>query len=665
VHSARWAQRLAGWGSALRALDADQYRRAFGARLAHWREFLEGTPVADATRWPASWLRPKGNLSRGSLLVLLLIALLPLLSMIARISAWPGALGSGFTGTLLPAIGHDLDQLFSLRNIAPVDRDYVIYVLFVPTAAVLITLARLTFGIRVIGFRAILIAVGFQQTGIVPSLVLILVVVLVVLGVRPFLVRTRLPYHARAAVILSISVVILLSALLVAPWVRSETIWSMAFFPVIVLGLLTEGIAKTIDRDSPLTALWRATMTIAIALALAGISQLPFLREITIEFPELVLTQIVMIVLISEFLDLRLLHDWDAKLSGMAPPRLFSPVSALRIAVVRNRYRNGIIGRLGVPSRGGYRRRSVRRVVECLNERGHSVEVVEGDMSLLSSLSGFMPPHLLTGQPGGLVFNLAHGIQGDLAAAHVPAMLEMSGLAYTGPTPLGHACTEDRVVMRTLLRQAGVATPDFRLINDAADDCRDLHYPVFVGPRIASARRRRIARNRQQLLDEIARLARREGRGCIVEPVIAGRRIEVAMLGNSPARCLPLVETLPGAAGRVCPAVLDAKLAAAARAAASAAFRACNCRDYALVEICITPGGLPVVLGVTTAGVLEQDAAFEVAAAAAGLAFAGLIDRIVDIARERYRPEPAAGSQAVVPVRDAGSGQNGGQLVAG
>jgi D-alanine-D-alanine ligase len=536
-------------------------------------------------------------------------------------------------------------------------------VLFVPIAAVLITLARLTFGIRVIGFRAILLAVGFQQSGIVPSIVLICVVVGVVLGIRPFLVRLRLPYHARAAVILSISVVLLLAALLLAPALRSETLWSVAFFPVIVLGLLSEGIARTIERDSPFTALWRVTTTIGIALALAGIIQIPLLREIAIEFPELVITQIVLIILIAEFLDLRLLLDLDAKLSGLPPPRLFSANPALRVVLVRNRHRGGVIGRLGIPIRSGYRRHNVSRVVECLRERGHGVEVVEGDMSLLATLRDLIPPHPLTSQPGGLVFNMAHGIQGDLAAAHVPAMLEMSGLAYTGPTPLGYACIQDRVLMGTLLRQAEVPTPDFRLLGSSADECRDLRYPVLVGPRTSTGRRRRLARNRQQLLNEVARVAAHEGQAAVVEPVVVGRKIEVAILGNDPPRCLPLVETLPGRGGRTCPAAVDTKLAAATRAAALAAFHACNCRDYAVVELRITPGGHPVVIGIEVAAALEAGAALEIAAAAAGLPYGELIGRIVNIARERYRPAQSPGAGLPVPAMD--DGKNRGHLVAG
>ena len=151
---------------------------------------------------------------------------------------------------------------------------------FLPMSALVIAIARLTFGIRVIGFRAILISVGFQESGIVPSLILIGVVVTIIIAVRPTLRRIRLPGTARLSVIMSIGVLVLAAALLLAPWTRSEMLWRVGFFPVIVLGLLAESIAKTMDQNSGLTAVWRTGMTIGIAMLIAGISQISVLREI-------------------------------------------------------------------------------------------------------------------------------------------------------------------------------------------------------------------------------------------------------------------------------------------------------------------------------------------------------------------------------------------------
>lgn len=612
----------------------------------------------------ASWLRPKGHISPEALTLLLVIGLLPLVSVAVRILASPGILGPGMSGTLLPAIGQNLSQILSLQDISPGDRDRVLYLLFLPTGALLIALARLTFGIRLIGFRSILISVGFQQSGIVPSLFLIIAMITVVIAIRPWLVRMNLPYFARVAVILCLSVILLLAALMTAPWVRSEVLWGVAFFPVIVLGLLAEGIARTIDRDSGLTAVWRTVMTVAIALLLALISQIPIAREIAIEFPELVLTQVVAIILIAEFLDLRLLQDWDARLSGVALPRLFSGSNALRVAVVRNKKNDGVIGKVGPPSPGGYRRKSVRRIVDSLRKSGHSVKVFEGDISLLSELRSFIPADPLSRQPGGIVFNLSHGIQGNAPIVHVPAMLEMAGLAYTGPTPQALMGSLDRIAASTLLREAGVPTTDCRPFGGTESDRRQLYYPLVVKPRFALNYKLRIAKNRQQLDEALQQLAEREQRDAVIEPYVAGREIEVPIVGNAPAVCLPMVEVLPGTEGNLCPAVLDADTERAVRAAAIGAFRACACRDYAVVNIRLSTSGQPLVLEVRMSGVLEQGDSFDIAAEAAGLSFGELIERILAVARERYRPATGKTNLPVIHGRADARPDNGRTIVA-
>ena len=629
-----------------------EWRRRAGESLAAWSYYLEGPPDLASSGRAVGLLRPKGHVSRGMLIILLATATLPLLSMVLRIAAWPGVLDPGWADTLVISVGQTLNDLLSLHNVAPMDRERILYVLFVPVGAVLIAVMRLTLGIRVIGFRAILIAVGFQHSGILNTLLLIGVVVLLVVAIRPALVRMRLPYYARVAVIMCVSVLVLLGALILAPGLRSDTLWSVAFFPVIVLGLMAEGIAKTIDRDSGIVAFWRTAMTILIAIVLALISRIPVLREIALEFPELVLTQLALIVLIAEYLDLRLFQDWDARLSGLAPHRLFGrPGSGMRIALVTNDGADGVIGALGPKSRGRYRRRVVRGIAEALQERGHTVERFEGDITLLSALREFIPAHPLSGQPGGIVLNLSHGIQGEVAAAHVPAMLEMAGVAYTGPSVAGLACMGDLVVFRRLVRAVGIDTPDSRLVTRADDAVPGLLFPAVVRHRYAAGRKARIVHDRGQLQDVVGHIIGRTSRPVIVEQLVDGREIDVPILGNAPPRCLPLVEVLADRDRLACPAALEPAEAAAVRTAALAAFLACGGRDYGVINLRLTPGGKVVVVHAVTGPVLEPDESLAVAAATIGLTYGDLLDGVISVARERYRPDAVGG-----PLVTAGPG---------
>jgi D-alanine-D-alanine ligase len=588
-------------------------------------------------RW-SKLVRPKGNLSRRALAWLGAIAALPFVLMVIRILALPG-IGSPTGGAMdgIRSIGNLLNQAMSLRDVPFGQRDHVLYLLFLPTSALLVALARLTFGIRVLGFRSILIAVGFHQSGILPSLILIAVAVATIIGVRPWLRRIRLPYYARVSVILCIVAVTMVVALLLGPWLRADLLWSVAYFPVIVLGMLAEGIAHTLDRDNMVTASWRAVTTILLAFVIALVCQAPPLRVVLLQFPELVLTQIVAIFLVAEFLDWRLFQDWDSKVAGIALPKLLTNRGAFRVAVVRNRDTTGVIGRLGRPGPKKYTRKSVQKIVDALRERGHTVRVLEGDISLLKELRKFIPPDPRTGQPGGIVLNLAHGIQGQARAVHVPAMLEMSGIAYTGANPLGQALILDRVAAKTLMQQAGVLTPAFVRRSEASQEPHGLNYPLLVKPRYEPAYDVVPVTNRQELRQAIKDTVRRTRQEVLVEEFIDGRQINVALLGNDPVECLPLVEVSAEEPRKTCPARIDEALEARIRAMAIAAFQACGCRDYARVDVRVGECGNAYVLEIETLGILERGGSFATAGEAAGYSFARLLGRILEIARARYR----------------------------
>jgi D-alanine-D-alanine ligase len=614
---------------------------------------------------PSVWFRPKGNLTTGELSFLLILAILPLVMVIVRVLSLPDVLSAELSGSWFSVVGSELSSMLSLHDIPAGDRASVLYMLFLPTSALLIAIVRLTLGIRVIGFRAILISVGFQESGVIPSLILIIVVVAIVVGVRPALRRIRLPQVARLSVIMSIAVVILLSALLLAPWTRSEVLWGVAFFPVIVLGLLAEGIAKTLDSGSGLVAIWRTGMTIGIALLLAGVSQIPALREVALAFPELVLTQIALIIFVAEYFDLRLFQDWDSKLSGVAIPRFFERGGTQKIAVVFNRRKNGIVAPLGTSAGKGYRPRDVRRLAAMLRDAGHRVERFEGDMTMLSKLREFMPPHPRTGEPGGLVLNLATGIQGTSATGHVPAMLEMAGLPYAGATPTGHAIIQDRVLSSQVLGAAGVRIPDLRIVRSEGEDVEGLTYPLAVRPRQGSSSRIRLARDRAGLDSAIRRVLRRAGPEAVIEQFITGRRIDVALIGNESPECLPLVEVLPETDERICPALLEGGVAERIREAARLAYEACGCRDAARISLRLTQAGTPYVTEVESLGGLDQGGLFECAGKADGVPLGDLIERIVDVASERYRSGAQATALSLVGGAANEAGRDGRALIAG
>ena len=591
-------------------------------------------------------LRGKGYLSTSDVTVLGMVAIVSLLAFTARLLQTHGVhLPDGLIlGPLLSplgSLGHFLDTVISLEWVPISQRHLVIYLVLLPTAALLITLARLTFGLRVLGFRSVLIAVGFQEVGVVPSLLLIAVVLGVIVILRPWMRRVRLPLYARISLILALTACIQIFFLLLGSWQRSPTMFNLAFFPVIILALMAEGIAGTLDQKRPATAAWRLGWTLALALLLYALMNFgPFLK-LLLRAPELMLLQIVAIVLVAEFLDFRLFQDWQKHASalisrhasGMFPLQLEERKK--RVAIVRNKTSHGTIGRLGPQVREDERQIPLQHLIDALRDQHYTVKLFEGDITLLRELRKFLLPHPRTGAPGGVVLNMSTGIQGVGRRVHVPSLLEMAGVAYTGADPLTEACLSDRFALLTRLQAHGLPAPDFRLLSFWRAPPPDLPFPIALRGRDDTDDRRVIVRTRYEFSGALSRLMKVPSRGVLCEAWLEGAMISVGVLGNKRLHCLPLASSNRDGQPIECPAKLDTQLAYRCRSLALRTFRSLGCRDFARVDLMLDRDGQPLVIGVHTNTILEKHGAIDSMAHAAGLSWAQLIGTIVELAGER------------------------------
>ena len=199
-------------------------------------------------------------------------------------------------------------RTFSLASLSTDVQDRVTHVLSVPFGATVVVFFRLFLGIRLLGpFRSILIAVAFQITGILPGLFFLATVIGIVVVTRPPIKALRLPYFARVSVMLSAVALIILVALLASTWVGVASLGRAAYFPIVVLCLMGEGFARTLSKEGSRSALWRGTMTALVAVLITFLFQINGFQELSLHFPELLIAETGCIVVIAEFLDLRLL----------------------------------------------------------------------------------------------------------------------------------------------------------------------------------------------------------------------------------------------------------------------------------------------------------------------------------------------------------------------
>jgi len=326
----------------------------------------------------------------------------------------------------------------------------------------------------------------------------------------------------------------------------------------------------------------------------------------------------------------------------------------MRIAVVRNREGSGIINRFGQVSPERYGNRTVQMVAEALADSGHDVAVLEGDKTLLAQLEQFMPP-APDGQPTGIVFNMAYGIQGECRYTHVPAMLEMAGVPYTGSSPFGHALALDKVVTKILLENAGVPTPRYRVLAGPDQPLEGMRFPVVVKPRHESTSYGLgFAKNSREAAEAVGSVVEQYEQEALVEEYIGGREFCVGLLGNQEMEFLPIVESDFGQRdlrlvtradkfmksacepGKICPAAIDDGLASTLRELSMVTFRSCHCKDFARVDIRVDTDGNPYVLEINSMASLGRTGSFVQAAQTVGYDFPALIRRILDETHRRY-----------------------------
>ena len=174
----------------------------------------------------------------------------------------------------------------------------------------------------------------------------------------------------------------------------------------------------------------------------------------------------------------------------------------------------------------------------------------EGDPRLVRVQPG-LPVHLSAAPAGptqnptvgqiDVVFPVLHGTLGEDGA--VQGLLEVAGIPYVGAGVLGSAIGMDKDVMKRLLREAGIPVTDFRTVRHAdfiAEPdhiCRDiaaLGFPLFTKPANAgsSVGVRKVAS--AAALPDAVRYAFEFDTKILAEAAVAGREIELAVLGGKP-----------------------------------------------------------------------------------------------------------------------------------
>jgi len=90
---------------------------------------------------------------------------------------------------------------------------------------------------------------------------------------------------------------------------------------------------------------------------------------------------------------------------------------------------------------------------------------------------------LVAGDRWDLVFNIAEGVRGFGREAQVPCLLDAYGVPYVFSDPLVLSLTLHKAMAKRVVRDLGIPTPDFAVVEDVSDIAGvSLPYPLFVKP---------------------------------------------------------------------------------------------------------------------------------------------------------------------------------------
>jgi D-alanine-D-alanine ligase len=314
---------------------------------------------------------------------------------------------------------------------------------------------------------------------------------------------------------------------------------------------------------------------------------------------------------------------------------------------------------------------SGKAIAEALLQRGHDVVAIDpalganGTIDLATfapnagvepsaqELAGFRPESLIECVMSPLlngvdvVFLALHGRFGE--DGYVQSLLDLRGIGYTGSGMMASAVAMSKLMAKRVFQSVGVPTPpsialrrrdtyDYDFINELTSDLGDalVVKPDTEGSTVG------ISIVQDGSVDDIERALQEAGKFgtmILVEQFIAGRELTVAVLGDE---TLPIIEIrtdtgfydythkyTKGHTEYICPAEVPDDVADFVANLALAAHQALGCTGYSRVDFRCDDELQAFCLEVNTLPGMTETSLVPKAAAAAGIEFGELCERII------------------------------------
>ncbi len=172
---------------------------------------------------------------------------------------------------------------------------------------------------------------------------------------------------------------------------------------------------------------------------------------------------------------------------------------------------------------------TIEGIETALQNLGYETERIGHHQSLMQQL--------LEGKRWNMVFNICEGMFGAGRESLVPALLDAWQIPYVFSGPATLALSLNKAMCKHIIRDSGIATPDFCVIHSTADfDNKKPAFPLFVKP-ISEGTGKGISENslvnsEDQFRTVCTDLLERFNQPVLVERYLPGREFTVGIVGN-------------------------------------------------------------------------------------------------------------------------------------
>ena len=319
----------------------------------------------------------------------------------------------------------------------------------------------------------------------------------------------------------------------------------------------------------------------------------------------------------------------------------------MRVLIIYNSDFSKVLFRLPKQTKEIYSPKTINKIADALRKKGHYVEIADGNIEIIDRLKEFFS------KGKGIVFNLSYGIQGEDRYAHIPSLLEMLGVPYTGSSPEGHTLALDKAVTKILLKYYDIPTPDFHVFSPSDHDFSNVRFPAIVKPlKEALSLGITVVKDTDQMKKAVSRITEEFHQDAIVEEFIRGREFSVGLIGNDEdVETLPVLEFDFGGdpdaiqttylkrhkpIEKICPADIPEKTAKRMQELSKKVFHVLGLRDYARTDIRMDLEGNIYILEINSQASLGETGIFKTKAKTAGYTSEDLIEKILNTAVKRY-----------------------------